>query len=207
MITIGEEILLLMLDYDAGRMNRKLPVYALGNAISGALLMDLAFGNRIDTDPEALFVVNPAPLGEPVQDSVLARIAADGEQRTTDHWVQLFADDYETLQPQLLDCLVARGILLRGPYDRLWVRGAHRYVTEDGRPLRDVRQRIAGVLLSDEIPDSRDIMIISLADACALWHGLTDKVGLAQLEPKIKQVAKMDLIGQAVARAMNETGN
>ena len=50
-------------------------------------------------------------------------------------------------------------------------------------------------------------MIISLADACALWHGLTDKVGLAQLQPKIKQVAKMDLIGQAVARAMNEAGN
>ena len=46
MITIGEETLLLMLDYDTGRYNIRLPQHSRRNAISGALLMDLALENR-----------------------------------------------------------------------------------------------------------------------------------------------------------------
>ena len=56
MITVSEEILLLMLDYDTGRLSPKLPIRSLRSAISGALLMDLALNNRIDTDLQHLFV-------------------------------------------------------------------------------------------------------------------------------------------------------
>ena len=50
MITVSEEILLLMLDYDTGMLSPKLSLRSLRSAISGALLMDLALNNRIDTD-------------------------------------------------------------------------------------------------------------------------------------------------------------
>ena len=82
--------------------------------------------------------------------------------------------------------------------------GVQHQVTDDGRPLRDVRRRIAGVLLSDEIPDPRDVMLISLTQACALWKGLLDEAGLARIEHRISQIAQMDFIGQAVARAIQE---
>ena len=73
---------------------------------------------------------------------------------------------------QVTDQLVARGILVRGKYDLIWIMGTRRYLTEDGQPLRDVRQRIAGVLMNDEIPTSRDVMIMSLAVARDLWPSL-----------------------------------
>ena len=57
--------------------------------------------------------------------------------------------------------------------------------------------------MSDDIPDPRDIMIIGLVDTCSLWGGLNDEAALARLSPRIRQVARMDLIGQAVARVMN----
>ena len=59
MPTIAEEVLLLVLDDDTGKLNGKLPVHSLRNAISGALLMDLALNNRIDTDLHQL--VNRRP--------------------------------------------------------------------------------------------------------------------------------------------------
>ena len=63
MLTIAEEILLLVLDDETGKLNTKLSVHSLRNAVSGALLMDLAFDNRIDTDPHRLTVINSTPLG------------------------------------------------------------------------------------------------------------------------------------------------
>ena len=166
MITASEEILLLMLDYDTGMLSPRLSVCSLRNALSGALLMDLALNNRIDTDLHHLFVVNPALLQEPVLDPILACIAAAGERRPISPWLDAVAEDYEALLEQVTDQLVGRGILVRGQYDRIWIMGTHRYRTEDGQPLRDVRQHIAGVLMNDEIPTPRDVMIMSLADAC-----------------------------------------
>ena len=77
MITIGEEMLLLMLDYDTGWYNTRLPPHSRRNAISGALLMDLALENRIDTDPQGPLRRRPrAEPGHP-QAHVLARIVEE----------------------------------------------------------------------------------------------------------------------------------
>ena len=90
MITIGEEMLLLMLDYDTGWYNTRLPPHSRRNAMSGALLMDLALENRIDTDPQDLFVLDPTPS----PGHVLARIVEEREPRPIAHWIGVFARDY-----------------------------------------------------------------------------------------------------------------
>ena len=47
-------------------------------------------------------------------------------------------------------------------------------------------------------------MIISLADSCALWSSLIHQPELTTIEPKIKQIAKMDLIGHVGAQAIHQ---
>ena len=160
--------------------------------------------NRIDTDLHRLIVIDAAPLGEPVLDNVLAQIASDVEKRETGHWVSLFAGEYETLQQQLLDRLVARGILSQREGGLSWLVGVRRYPTVDDRPQRDVKQRIMDTLLSEAIPDPRDIAIICLADACALWRTVIDERELADAKPRIEQIVKMDLIGRSVTRTLRE---
>ncbi len=188
----------------AERFGAWLPVHSLRNAVSGALLMDLAFNDRIDTDLHQLYVIDSTPLDEPVLDPVLARIVREREDRPTGHWVRLFAAEFETVQPRLLDRLVSRGILAMREDRLLWVLGSRRYPTADGRPLREVKRRIMDVLLSETIPDPKDIAIICLADACALWLGMIHERELVGLEPRIAQVVKLDLIGQSVAATIRE---
>ena len=204
MLTIAEEILLLVLDEDTGKLQAGLPVHSLRNAVSGALLMELALNDRIDTDLRQLVVVNPAPLGEPVLDHALARIAEDGRSRPAGHWVGVFAEEYDTVQPQLLERLVTRGIVAWREERLLWVIDTQRYPVVDGRPLREIKRRIMDVLLSDVIPDPRDVVIICLADACALWQRLIHPRELAGLEPRIAHIVKLDLIGRSVARTIRE---
>ena len=204
MLSIAEEIVLLALDDETGKPSTRLPVHSLRNAVSGALLMDLAFENRIDTDLHRLIVIDAAPLGEPVLDDVLAQIASDEEERGTGHWVHLIAGEYEALQPQLLDRLVARGILSRREGRLSWLMGVRRYPTVDDRPQRDVKQRITDTLASEIIPHPRDIAIICLADACSLWRSVIDEHELADAKPRIEQIVKMDLIGRSVTRTIRE---
>lgn len=113
--------------------------------------MELALHDRIDTDLHQLFVVNAAPLGEPVLDDALARIVADGGNRPTSHWVGIFAEDYDSLQPRLLGRLVERGILERREERLLWVFGSRRYPVVEGLPLRDVKRRIMDVQVRTSI--------------------------------------------------------
>ena len=81
MLTFTEEILLLLLDDKDGSFV-PIPKVNLGCAIAGAVLMDLAFAYRIDTDPESLVVNDRTPTGNPILDPTLAKIAAQ-EQPTT----------------------------------------------------------------------------------------------------------------------------
>lgn len=207
MLTITEEIHLLVLDYDTGWPNPELPRHAIDTALGGALLMDLALNDRIDTDVGKLFVVNQDLVGEPVLDWALAQINVEDDTRSTDHWVRVFAAERDNLEALLTDMLVERGLVFRGVNEQLWFIGLDGDTDIDGKPFREVKKRIASVPDSDEIPDPRDIMIISLADTCGLCHGLIGASELARLTPKITQIARLDLIGQAVARVMDEGGS
>lgn len=203
MLTISEEILLLMLDDETGWLSVALPGDRIRAAIGGAVLMDLALVDRVDTDLDHLFLVSPDPVGEPVLDHALKRIAAEGERRSVDHWVDAFTNGHEAVRSLIDDRLVARGVVSRDRYNRLLVMGGHHLVDADGHPYRHVRRRLAGELMNEEIPDPRDIMIISLVDTCMLWPGLIDEFRYELLAPRIRQIARLDLIGQAVARVVS----
>ena len=96
MLTFTEEILLLLLDDKDGSF---VPIAKanLGCAIAGAVLMDLAFANRIDTDPESLIVTDRTPTGNPILDPTLTKIAAQGEPSDTRTWIRLLS--VETRRP------------------------------------------------------------------------------------------------------------
>ena len=95
-----------------------------------------------------------------------------------------------------------RGILRREEDRFLWVFQSRRYPVIDGEAEREVKLRIMEVLFSDEIPEPRDIVIICLADACGILRELLSARELERATERIEQVRKLDLIGQAVSKAV-----
>ena len=197
-----EEILLLLLRDDDGRFVA-VPGIALDNAIAGGVLMDLALENRIDTDPEHLIVTDPTPVGDSLLDPTLAAIAA-GQRRDARYWVGQTAQRAAEIREEALSRLVERGILERHEGRLLWVFRSRRYPVVDGRAEKEVRLRILGVLLSDELPDPRDIVIIGLAEACGILRELMPRGDYAAARERIDQVRRLDLIGQATSRAIHD---
>jgi len=203
MLTVAEDMLLLVLDDESGTFITE-PDVNINYALAGAALMDLALKGRIEADAERLFVLDAAPTGDAVQDDVLGRIAAADEVHGADYWVAEIGQKGAELRDRLLDRLVERGILKRVDEKLLWVFETRRYPMVDGREEREVKRRIMDTLLSDDEPRREDAVIVALADACNLFHQLLSERELDRLRPRIEQISRSDAIGQAVGNTIRE---
>ena len=201
MLRFPEEIILLLLDDEGGDFVR-VPEWSVQCALAGAVLMDLALENRIDTDPNQLVLVDSTPVGDDLLDPTLARIAEATETHDTRYWIQDTAQHAHRIRERALERLVNHGILHVRDESFLWVFQSRRYPVVDGKADREVKLRILEVLFSDEIPDPRDIVIVCLAEACGIFRELLSRRELEHATARIEQVRKLDLIGQAVSQAV-----
>ncbi len=204
MLSFPEEIVLLLLDETRGEFV-PLPESVFAIVMGGAALMDLALHNRIDSDLEKLMVVDRTPLGDDILDDALAVLAKEtGDLDITEalYDVALAAEDYRA---RALKRLIAQGILNEESGRFLWVFRTRRYPVIDNTEQQEVRARLRQVVLTDEIPDPRDIVLICLVDACALLGFVLSDDELDAARPRVEQLRKMDLIGQAVTKAASET--
>ena len=75
----------------------------------------------------------------------------------------------------------------------------------DNREEREVRGRIRDVVLDPTaIPDPRDVVLIGLMDACDLDHVVFTSDEREKVCERIKQIARMDFIVQAIAKDIGE---
>ena len=207
MLSFPEEIVLLLLDETKGEFV-PLPESVFAIVMSGAALMDLALHNRIDTDLEKMILVDRTPVGDDILDHVLAGLSGLCGQRNEAtipdalYEAALSAEDYRA---RALRRLIAHGILREESGRHLWVFRTRRYPVIDDHEQQEVRARLRQVILTDEIPDPRDVVLVCLVDACALMGFVLSEQELDAAIPRIEQLRKMDLIGQAVTRAASET--
>ena len=200
-LSIAEEVLLLTL-HDSDGTFIKVPDWTIRYALSGAVLMDLALHDRIDTDLETLTVISSDPTEDTLLDGLLNFITREKEPQSTRFWIERTAVHADAIRDVALERLVARGILEREETKFLWVFKSRRYPLTDGKVEKEVKLRIAEVLFTDTIPDPRDIVLICLTHACGILDSIFSRSQLKQVEARIEQVRKLDLIGQAIAKAI-----
>ncbi len=173
--------------------------------MAGAVLMDLALENRIDTDPDHLFVVDPAPTGDDLLDPILSDIAAHVEVRDSAFWLERVAGRGDRINSRARDRLVARGILEAEANGLVFlsrpVARTRRYPVADKTTSEDVQFRIMRLIFSEDVPDPRDLLIVSLAAACGVFESILSREELAGVRDRIDWIAGLDLVGREVAAA------
>ena len=206
MLRFAEEILILVLDEERGDLAASLSPRSLDLALAGAVLMDLALEDRIDTDIERLVLVDPTPLGDDILDPMLAEIASDGQSRDTGYWLGRIAGRGNQIRRAALARLIERGILRSEAHGLLSlvpsVSRSRRYPPVDGQSVEDARLRIMRVLFSDDVPGPRDVVMIALANACGLFRTILSSEERAQVQDRIELLKKLDLIGRTMNLAI-----
>lgn len=112
MLRIAEETLLLVLDDNAGGVASYLEPQSLDSVLAGAVLMELALENRVDSDLERLMLVDSTPFDDDLLDPVLADIATETNTHSIDYWLARTAlGQGDQIRRRALARLVERGIL------------------------------------------------------------------------------------------------
>ena len=201
MLGFVEEIVLLLLDDGHGQII-DLPVSASHVVIAGAALMELALRNRIDTDLKRLLVVDQAPTGDEILDDALARLVALGGELSIPDSLRGIAERAGAYQEKAFQRLVAHNVLRDEGGQFLWVSPTRQYPVIDNREQQEVRARLRQILLTDEIPDPRDVVLLCLVEASHLLGLVLNPAEQTQTATRVGQLTRLDLIGQAVHRAV-----
>ncbi|MEV8518008.1 GPP34 family phosphoprotein [Dactylosporangium sp. NPDC051484] len=165
-IALAEELLLLAYDDESGKATGSHIGLDLGMA--AAVLVELALAGRIVYVDGTIVVTEPSPIGEPIADEVLARVAADTPHSPAS-WVQRLRHG---LRDRVLADLCDRGVVRDVDETTMGFIHVHRYPTVDPTVEADVRARLSRALIGDELPDERTAALATLVAAVRMTPAL-----------------------------------
>lgn len=199
MLTTVEEFVLLALDGRTGDF-RGINTEYLHAGLIGAAVMELALREKIDSDVEKAWVLDPWPLGDAALDPVLAEMAKPGFPPQLEQVIGRLMPLGSAVQDHALAELCERGVLERAEARSLLLKKVTRYTVKDGRDFDATRTRLRELLTGDGLPDPRDVCLITLAKTCGLLDQLVSPEELQPAMDKVSKFASLDLIGQNVRR-------
>ena len=81
-LSLPEELVLMLLNEESGYFHQ-VPGWTLNCTVIGSVLAEFSLRQRIDTDLESLILIDGTPTGIPTLDPILAEIAEEPQQRST----------------------------------------------------------------------------------------------------------------------------
>ena len=207
-IRLTEELILLMLDESSGYLEM-VPGWDFSCVMAGAVIADLALEDRIDTDLQSLYLLDATPTGDRLLDPTLEEISKAEDRSDTQYWVERNTARAEEIVTLTLQRLVDKGVL---EYEAggFWtlsrsVSRSGMYPSADGSIRREAKARILNVVLNDDIPDPRDVILVGLMQTCDRFKTLLSEEDHEEKRERIETVAGMDLVGRSVATAVKDS--
>ncbi len=203
-LTLAEELLLITLDDESGLLLDSISPFKNHLAIAASLIMELTLKGNIDLDAKKLFVVSSVETGIPILDVALSEIVAEETPLVTTEWLKRFAKRGEDLSNQIIDSLVAKGIMEMVDRRLFWVLKTRSYSATSGIEERKVKSRIMFLLNSNEIPDPNDVLLVGLLKAVGIFNLLLSASELARLQNRIDEIANLEEINRSLSASIQE---
>ena len=201
MLSMLEEVVLLAVDEKSGGL-RSTREFGTAYALVGAVFFDLALARKIDTDTENVHIIDTTSDG---QCHVGPRARPHGRPPGSEDGEELDRGDLPAARrpgrrgariPDRTGHSAARESKL------LWIIDVERFPLVDNNPQQDVRVRLANAILTDAIPQTRDIMLVSIAEPCGLLGYVLSESALALRRPRIQMLCNLETISRTVTDAI-----
>ncbi|MCG3042879.1 GOLPH3/VPS74 family protein [Streptomyces fenghuangensis] len=200
-VTLGEEIMLLSLDDASGATKDGA---STGWGVAGGILLDLVMAGRVTVDGGRLEVADRTPTGVPLLDGRLERIAdwtGGGKRRKASDWL---AKDQAKSVRAAVESLCGRGLVAEERVRVLGLFPVRRYPEADGSVEREVRERLASVVVGGADPDDRTAALVALLHAAELYRQAFPGLPRKQVEPRMAGIAEGNRVGDSVRRAIRD---
>jgi hypothetical protein len=205
MTLIAEDLLLLLLDDETGRLTQ---TTYLDQLLGGAALIELATRGMIEVrkdDPSrwARAKVHPVagvdPPEEPLLERKLALVAE--KERTAQDLVGRLG---KGMRQELLEDLAERGVVRRDHERVFGLFSVDRWPAVDSAHEARVRELLSSALLHGTTPDQRSAALISLLAAVDHAHKVIETHGVPakEIRKRAKQIAEGEWAAKAVRDAV-----
>ena len=201
MLSMLEEVVLLAVDEKNGGL-RSTREFGTAYALVGAVFFDLALARKIDTDTEAIQIIDTTPTGNATLDRVLTHMAGRPDLTTVRGWLEEIFQQRDDLEGEALQSLIEQDILRHEKSKLLWIIDVERFPLVDNKPQQYVKVRLANTILADDIPQTRDIMLVSIAEPCGLLSYVLSDAVLEARRQRIHLLCHTETISRKVADAI-----
>ncbi len=206
-LSLTEDLILMLLNEESGFF-QPVPGWTLNCVIAGAALAELSLMSRIDSDLDSLILLDDTETDDASLDLIQREIASEPGQHNVQYWIERLAPHTEMIIDQTLERLVDNEIL-KHHAGEFWTLAPNlgqldEYLnSRDGTVVDFVRTRISKVIFENEIPDPRDVIIISLVNACDVFYLMFELE--EESEARIAVVCKLDVISRSIIESVTES--
>jgi hypothetical protein len=105
------------------------------------------------------------------------------------------------LTTKILGRLVQARILRADDKRFLWVFSRRAYPQKSGREEREAKARLVSVIFNDDVPDSRDTLLLGLADSTGVLKAILSPEDMRKASTRIAQVIALEEINRSLGDA------
>lgn len=201
-VTLGEEIMLLSLDDTTGAAKGET---AARWGVAAGMLLELVMAGRVTVKGGRVEVFDPTPMGDPLLDGRLDRLArwvhgASSSRKVVD-WL---TREHAKGSRDVVDSLCARGLVTEERHRALGVFPVRRYPEADGSVERELRARLTSVVLGGAVPDARTCGLLALVHATGMHPQAFPGVPKKQVAPRLAEIAAGQWAGVSVGEAIRD---
>lgn len=202
---LHEEILLLALRDEKGTVIQG-PMYQ--HAMAGAILAELLLAKRIEVEEgrkKLVNVLSDKPMGEPVIDESLEKMATARRRATLQTWVSRLTS-IKRFKHRVAEGLCRRKILKADEGTVLLIFRRKLYPEVNPQPERKLIERMRkAIFTATRDVDPRTVVLISLAKSADLLKIPFDKKKLRQRKERIARLTSGEIMGKATREAVQAT--
>ncbi|MFI6103659.1 GPP34 family phosphoprotein [Streptomyces sp. NPDC051310] len=198
-VTLAEEIALLSLDDESGAAKER---SSAGWAVAGGILLELVLAERLTVADGRLTVADATPTGTALLDGRLAKLdewtRRNGRRKVVD-WL---TKDQSTAVRATVESLCERGLVTEERHRALGLFPVRRYPEADGSVERELRERLASVVLEGTEPDDRTSGLIALLHAAKLHRLAFPELPRKQVRTRMAEIGEGQWAGDGVREAI-----
>ncbi|MGW7464444.1 GOLPH3/VPS74 family protein [Streptomyces xantholiticus] len=201
-VTLGEEIMLLSLDDDSGAAKDR---QSAGWAVAGGILLDLVMAGRVSVDDGRVRVTDQAPTGVALLDGRLEQLASwAGRRRRPPKVTEWLTKDHSKAVTATVESLRERGLVVEEQHKVLGLFPVKRYPEADGTAERELRERLAAVVLEGSDPDDRTAGLVALIHSAKLHRIAFPGVPRKKLSARMSAVSEGQWAGESLRKAIRD---
>ncbi len=171
--------------------------------MAAGLLLELVMAGRVTVRGGCVEVFDPTPTGDALLDGRLDRLTRWVHEASTSRKVTAWLTrDHAKGSQDVVDSLVARGLVTEEKHRALGVFPVRRYPEADGTVERELRARLAAAVLEGAEPDARTSALVALVHATGMHRQAFPGLPKKQVDPRMAEIAEGHWAGVRVREAI-----